>query len=161
VHRGEPVRGAVFSVRSPMLDRVVSIVVVETTRKRVDVVRDLQLAVVLPALALGALVIVLVGWSIRRGLRPLRDLATEVATRDLHDWRALPLGRAPAEVAPLIERINQLMHDVQHSVSLQRRFVADAAHQLRTPVAGIRVLAAELERELGAVPDLSPALWQP
>ena len=161
VHRGEPVRGAVFSVRSPMLDRVVSIVVVETTRKRVDVVRDLQLAVVLPALALGALVIVLVGWSVRRGLRPLRDLATEVATQDLHDWRALPLGRAPAEVAPLIERINQLMHDVQHSVSLQRRFVADAAHQLRTPVAGIRVLAAELERELGAVPDLSPALWQP
>ena len=164
-HRGEPVRGAVFSVRSPMLDRVVSIVIVETTNKRASVVRDLQVAVTAPALALGVMTFGLVGWSVRRGLKPLRTLATEVATKDLNDWQALPLSHAPAEVAPLIERINQLMHNVQHSVSLQRRFVADAAHQLRTPVAGIRVLAAELDRELGGGgPDadsLSAARWQP
>ena len=164
-HRGEPVRGAVFSVRSPMLDRVVSIVVVETTNKRSSVVRDLQVAITAPALALGAMTFALVGWSVRRGLKPLRTLATEVATKDLNDWRALPLSHAPAEVAPLIERINQLMHNVQHSVSLQRRFVADAAHQLRTPVAGIRVLAAELERELagesGQGAGNSQARWHP
>ncbi|MEN9631335.1 MAG: hypothetical protein RJA10_4563 [Pseudomonadota bacterium] len=165
-HRGEVVRGAVFSVRSPMLDRSVSIVIVETTRKRATVVRGLQLAITVPALALAALTFLLVGWSVRRGLRPLRLLATEVATKDLHDWQALPLSHAPAEAAPLIERINQLMHNVQHSVSLQRRFVADAAHQLRTPVAGIRVLAAELERELAGGPGhepggLSPTRWQP
>jgi two-component system, OmpR family, sensor histidine kinase TctE len=144
-----------------MLDRTVSIVVVETTRKRSEVVRDLQLAVVLPALALGALTFLLVGWSVRRGLRPLRELAIEVASKDLHDWRALPVARAPAEVAPLIERINQLMNNVQHSVSLQRRFVADAAHQLRTPVAGIRVLAAELERELSLWGDRGGTQWRP
>ena len=160
-HLGEAVRGAIFSVRSPMLDRTVSIVVVETTRKRSEVVRDLQLAVVLPALALGALTFLLVGWSVRRGLRPLRELAIEVASKDLHDWRALPVARAPAEVAPLIERINQLMNNVQHSVSLQRRFVADAAHQLRTPVAGIRVLAAELERELSLWGDRGGTQWRP
>jgi two-component system, OmpR family, sensor histidine kinase TctE len=51
---------------------------------------------------------------------------------------------------PMVERINTLLLDVQASVALQRRFVADAAHQLRTPVAGIRVLAQELERELAA-----------
>jgi two-component system, OmpR family, sensor histidine kinase TctE len=86
--------------------------------------------------------------SVRRGLVPLRRLGEEIALRDVHDWRALPLARVPAEAVPLVARINTLMQDVQDSVALQRRFVADAAHQLRTPVAGIRVLAQELEREL-------------
>ncbi len=155
----EAVRGAVFSVRSPMLDRSVVLAVVETTRKRQALVRDLQLAVVAPALVLGFLTFLLAGWSVRRGLRPLRQLATEVATQDVHDWQPLPLSRAPAEVAPLIERINALMQNVRQSMTLQRRFVADAAHQLRTPVAGIRVLAAELQQELSA--HTPAAGWRP
>lgn len=147
---GEPVRGAVFSVTSPMLDRMVSIVVVETRRKRSDVVRELQLGIVLPLVALGLVTFALIGWGVGRALQPLRDVGNEVALRDVNDWRPLLLEQVPAEAAPLIARINRLMQDVQHSVSLQRRFVADAAHQLRTPVAGIRVLAQELERELAA-----------
>jgi two-component system sensor histidine kinase TctE len=147
-YQGLPVRGAVFSVTSPMIDRTVSIVVVETTAKRAALVRDLQLAIVLPALALGLVTFGLLGWGVNRGLRPLRRLSGEIGLRDLHDWRPLPLHRVPAEALPMVERINDLMLDVQQSVALQRRFVADAAHQLRTPVAGVRVLAQELEREL-------------
>ena len=147
-YQGQPVRGAVFSVTSPMIDRRVSIVVVETTTKRAALVRDLQLAIVLPALALGLVTFGLLGWGVNRGLRPLRRLSGEIGLRELHDWRPLPLQRVPAEALPMVERINDLMLDVQQSVALQRRFVADAAHQLRTPVAGIRVLAQELEREL-------------
>ena len=147
-YQGQPVRGAVFSVTSPMIDRRVSIIVVETTTKRAALVRDLQLAIVLPALALGLVTFGLLGWGVNRGLRPLRRLSGEIGLRELHDWRPLPLQRVPAEALPMVERINDLMLDVQQSVALQRRFVADAAHQLRTPVAGIRVLAQELEREL-------------
>jgi two-component system, OmpR family, sensor histidine kinase TctE len=163
-YQGEPVRGAVFSVTSPMIDRSVSIVVVETKRKRTTLMRDLQIGLVLPTLLLGVLTFVLLGLSVRRGLRPLRELGDQVTLRDVHDWRPLPLHDVPAEVVPLIERINQLLHDVQDSVASQKRFVADAAHQLRTPVAGIRVLAQELEREL-AVPtadgNTDAPHWQP
>lgn len=149
-YQGEPVRGAVFAQRSPMLDRTVSIVVVETKRRRVDVVRELQLGIVLPTLALGIVTFGLIGWSVRRAVRPLREVGSAVALRDVNDWRPMSLAGVPAEAVPLIERLNQLLLEVQQSIALQRRFVADAAHQLRTPVAGIRVLAQELERELAA-----------
>lgn len=160
-YENEPVRGAVFSVASPMLDRSVAIVVVETKRKRTVLVRDIQLGIMLPALALGTLTFLLLGWGIRRGLQPLRDVAREVAGREAADWRPLALQHVPAEAVPLIERINMLLADVQQSVSLQRRFVADAAHQLRTPVAGIRVLAQELERELLTLDAGGAEPWRP
>src|SRR6185503_2476806 len=102
------------------------------------------------ALALGGVTFAMIGWGIRRGLQPLRDVATDVALRDTQDWRPLPMQHVPREAVPLIERINSLLADVEQSIQLQRRFVADAAHQLRTPVAGIRVLAQNLAQELAA-----------
>lgn len=156
-YRDEAVRGAVFSVTSPMIDRVVSVIVVETTNKRAGVVQRILAGVLLPTLALGTVTFALLAFTIRRGLQPLRDLGQQVAERDVHDWRALPLAQVPREVVPLVERINRLLHDVQQAMALQRRFVADAAHQLRTPVAGIRVLAQELEQELAALPALAGA----
>ncbi|MBI5257073.1 MAG: sensor histidine kinase [Burkholderiales bacterium] len=161
-YAGEPVRGAVFTLMSPMLDRMVSVIVVESTRKRADAMRDIQIGIVLPSLALGAVTFVLLAWGIRRGLRPLLDVAREVAERDAHDWRPLPLQQVPAEAVPLIDRINTLLNNVQRSMSVQRRFIADAAHQLRTPVAGMSVLLAELRQELTAqAPASLPQGWEP
>ncbi|MFZ2990629.1 sensor histidine kinase [Ideonella sp.] len=158
----ETVRGAVFSVSSPMLDRRVSIVVVESRNKRSALMRRLQLSIVLPALALGAVTFSLIGWGIRRGLQPLRDVAAEVAQRDAHDWRPLSLSKVPREAVPLIDRINLLLTDMEQAIALQRRFVADAAHQLRTPVAGIRVLAQALAQELKAQSEAPErASWPP
>ena len=125
-------------------------------RARTELTRDLPLAIVLPALALGAVTFVLLGWGVQRGLRPLRRLGQEIALRELHDWRPLSLARVPAEALPMVERINTLLLDVQQSVALQRRFVADAAHQLRTPVAGIRVLAQELAQVLALAQAQGP-----
>lgn len=163
---GRPVRGAVFSIMSPMLDRMVSVIVVETTQRRAETVREIQISMLLPAAALGALTFALLAWGIRRGVQPLTDVAAEVSARGPQDWRPLSLDGVPAEAVPLIERINRLLDDVQHSVAVQRRFIADAAHQLRTPVAGLRVLLQTLEQELDARPapggsGRDPAHWRP
>lgn len=162
---GEAVRGVVFSVSSPMLDRSVALVIIETQRQRGELIRDLQLSIVGPALALGLVTFLLLAWGIGRGLQPLRDVAAEVAQRDAQDWRPLPLARVPVEAVPLIERINMLLHDMAQSSLLQRRFVADAAHQLRTPVAGIRVLSQTLAQELAPLavqaPGAAAAAWPP
>lgn len=149
---GEPVRGAMYSIRSPMLDQHVSIVVVETRRKRGELIQDVLLAILVPTLVLGVATFLLLAWGIRRGLAPLHRVAAEVERRDAQDLRPLPLEGVPAEVVPLIERINALLAKVSRSVDVQRRFVADAAHQLRTPVAGIRVLAQQLQQELPSDP---------
>jgi two-component system sensor histidine kinase TctE len=148
VYAHEPVRGAMYSIRSPMLETYVTIVVVETKRKRSDLVREVQLAILVPTVLLGSVTFLLLAWGIRRGVAPLRRIAGEVERRDPHDLRPLPLVGVPAEAVPLIERINTLLGNVARSVELQRRFVADAAHQLRTPVAGVRVLAQQLQEEL-------------
>lgn len=145
----EPVRGAMYSIRSPMLETYVTVVVVETKRKRSDLVREVQLAILVPTVLLGTVTFLLLAWGIRRGVAPLTRIAGEVERRDPHDLRPLALEGVPAEAVPLIERINSLLGNVSRSVDLQRRFVADAAHQLRTPVAGVRVLAQQLQEELG------------
>jgi two-component system sensor histidine kinase TctE len=159
--QGQRVRGAQFSLRSPMLDRSVTIIKVEASRKRGRLVRDVLLAMVLPTLAIALLTVALLNWGIRRGLAPLRAVASEVERRAPDDLRSLPFEGVPAEAVPLIERINSLLADVQQSVALQRRFVADAAHQLRTPVAGLRVLTQELEFELSQYEGVQASAWQP
>ena len=134
-----------------MLDQYVSIVVVETRRRRSELAHEIHLGVLLPTLGLGLVTFVLLGLSIRRGVAPLKRVAGEVGGRDVDDLRPLPLAGVPTEAVPLIERINALLGNVSRSVEVQRRFVADAAHQLRTPVAGIRVLSQELQQELVSV----------
>lgn len=147
-YQGEPMRGALYSIRSPMLDQVASILVVETRRKRSALVQEVLLAILFPTVALGTGTFLLLTLGIRRGVAPLQRIAAEVERRDERDLRPLPLDEVPAEALPLIERINALLANVSRSVDLQRRFVADAAHQLRTPVAGVRVLAQQLQQEL-------------
>jgi two-component system, OmpR family, sensor kinase len=78
--------------------------------------------------------------GIGQGLRPLAALAGEVAQRDPDNLAPLA-GRAPREVAPVIEQLNRLFARIERSLERERRFTADAAHELRTPVAGIKAQA--------------------
>ena len=104
----------------------------------------LPIAIALPVLAL------LVWLAIERVIRPLRLLSRQVAHRAPDHLGAIDVGTAPAEVAPLVADLNRLFERVRASIDNERRFTADAAHELRTPLAAIR---AQAQVARGAVVD--------
>lgn len=90
-------------------------------------------------------VIALVIWAVvRRGMEPLRALRSELATRDVHDVSRLA-SQGPEELQPVIDEMNALLQRQQHLREQQMRFVADASHQLRTPLA---ILSVQLQSAL-------------
>jgi two-component system, OmpR family, sensor histidine kinase QseC len=93
------------------------------------------LALALPLLAL------LSWWAIRRGLTPLRALGAQLSARSANMLNPIEQHDAPAEVAPLIDALNGLFARIDAMVHAERRFTADAAHELRTPIAAIRAQA--------------------
>ena len=95
----------------------------------------LPVALILPVLLL------LLYLSIRRGLRPLDQLATDVASRGSDNLSPLPNAPVPTEVRPLVAALNRLFFRVGLALENERRFTADAAHELRTPLAALKIQA--------------------
>jgi len=113
----------------------------ETFDVRDDISRELAghllapLAVALPLLALGLALL------IGRGLRPLSTLADDIGRRDANRLDQVDTARAPSELKPVLDRLNQLFARLSRSIELERRFTADTAHELRTPLAAMRTHA--------------------
>lgn len=81
----------------------------------------------------------LLWWLISHLLHPLRRLANDVGQRDAASLQALPLDRVPDEAAPLVQALNQLLARLAQSLQAQRDFVADAAHELRSPLTALKL----------------------
>jgi two-component system sensor histidine kinase TctE len=113
----------------------------ETTVKRQRLARDILASSVLPQALLAAVTLGLVWFGVARGLRPLQDLSRDIGARSPHDLRPLDPGKSPAEARPLVESINNLLGEVTEANRNQQRFLANAAHQLRTPLAGLQAHA--------------------
>ncbi len=105
---------------------------------REQLARQILVDTALPLSALIALMSVIVWGGIRTGLSPLWRMRALVEDRAPNDLAPIELDAAPEEVRALAKAINTLLAEVQESVSAQKRFINDAAHQLRTPLAGLK-----------------------
>ncbi|HCN67959.1 MAG TPA: two-component sensor histidine kinase, partial [Candidatus Accumulibacter sp.] len=108
------------------------------------------LRIVAPFLLLLPVLGVLIWVVIGRGLRPLDDVAQAVGTRTAVALDPLPVRHVPAEVLPLVVALNDLLMRLQRALEQQREFVADAAHELRTPLAALTLQVQLAERAADA-----------
>ncbi|MBI4192564.1 MAG: sensor histidine kinase N-terminal domain-containing protein [Betaproteobacteria bacterium] len=139
-YRGSQVRiAALYSLitGAPGQDPVL-ILVGETLNKRRTLANEVLLGMLLPELLLIVLLSVLIWYGIERGLRPLAALQKEISSRSHRDLSPLPEQNAPGEVRSLVRAMNDLLARLSEVLSAQQRFITDAAHQLRTPLAGLK-----------------------
>ena len=111
----------------------------ESTEKRSALAREIMKGIVFPQMVVVPLMVLLMWLGLRRGAAPLERLRAQVMMRGPNDVRPLQAPDAPQEVAPLINAFNDLLARVEHEGAAQKRFIANAAHQLRTPLAGIKM----------------------
>jgi two-component system sensor histidine kinase TctE len=116
--------------------------VAETMNRRNELANEILLSVVLPQVLLILIACALVWVGVVRGLSPLRHLQQAVASRSHRDRSPVFVEEVPGEVRPLMNEINGLLERLDGVLTIQNRFIADAAHQLKTPVAGLQ---AQLE----------------
>jgi len=116
--------------------------------------RSILFKVLLPNLVLVTAAAFAVRWAVQRALKPLLELREAVETRSPRDLSPLDESASPEEVRPLVDSLNRLFGLVNAQAESQRRFIADAAHQLRTPLAGLQ---AQVEAWAQAANAASPA----
>jgi len=120
--------------------------IAQPVRVRQVLARAAALRVVIPLLLLLPPLAAAIVGVVSRGLQPLQRIAFEVQRRDVHSLAPLAAIDAPREVAPLVEALNRLLTRLQAAFSAQRAFVADAAHELRSPLTAVRLQLQLLER---------------
>lgn len=157
--RGQRVRVVSMVIEPKDISENVVVQVAETLNKRRGMMTEILLAVLIPQVLL-----VLVGgihvWvGINRGLSPLHTLTHEIAQRSPRDLAPIPDTRVPLEVRTLTRTINTLLNRLAGAIATQQRFIANAAHQVRTPLAGLKVQVERVVREPHPA-SLDPALQQ-
>jgi two-component system, OmpR family, sensor histidine kinase TctE len=128
-------------------EKWVIVEVAETTEKRTQLANKIVASVILPQFVIIPLAVMLVWFGLSRGLRPLTRLRKTIENRSADDLSLIATQRVPEELEPLVEAFNDMLDRVKKSVEAQQRFVADAAHQMRTPLTGLKTQAQFAMRE--------------
>ncbi|MDT0136806.1 sensor histidine kinase N-terminal domain-containing protein [Acidovorax sp. PRC11] len=159
--RGIEIRVAAIWVRLPMPGAPAALVqVAETREKRSVLATEIIKGVMLPQFVILPLAVLLVWLALARGIQPLHRLEERIRARDPDDLSPLDHRAVPLEVAPLVDSVNDLLRRLQDSLATQKRFLADAAHQLKTPLAGLRMQADLAQRENTSTEELKRSLQQ-
>jgi two-component system sensor histidine kinase TctE len=132
--------------------------VAETLTKRSQLAREVIKGMVLVQFLILPLAVLLVWLALALGIAPLNRLQQRIRDRESTDLSPIDELDAPEEVAPLVRAINDLLARLDTSITAQKHFLADAAHQLKTPLAGLRTQAELAEREIDAGRDDPRAL---
>jgi len=127
--------------------QTVLVQVAETLEKRKTLATEIVKGTMVPQFVTLPLAVLLVWLALVRGIKPLAQLEKRIRARKSDDMSPLDETAVPEEVAPLVSSINDLLSRLKVSLTTQKRFLADAAHQLKTPLAGLRMQADLAQRE--------------
>ena len=113
--------------------------VAETLDKRARLANEIIKGVILPQFIILPIVLALVWFALARGLSPLAQLQERIRARPPDDLSPIESGQVPEEISPLVGSLNDMLARLSLSIDMQKRFIADAAHQMKTPLAGMRM----------------------
>ena len=135
-YKGQSIRAV--SIPAQCGNAACRVLVAETTVKRKRLARDILFSTLLPEMLIAVATVIIVWFGVKRGLGPLARLSEEIKARSPGDLRPIEAGGTPEEARPLVSALNGLLGEVAQASRNQQRFLANAAHQLRTPLAGLQ-----------------------
>jgi two-component system sensor histidine kinase TctE len=133
--RGRSVRSVAFEAN--VAGVAVTVIAAETTRKRERAARDAMVSAIAPVALLSIAAVVAILFGVRRGLGPIGKLREEVQSRSHVDMRPVGESHVVEELRPLVQELNRMLSRLEAAQQTQATFIANAAHQLRTPIAGL------------------------
>ena len=119
--------------------RLVLVQVAETLDKRSQLANQIIKGVILPEFIILPIALALVWLALARGLAPLAQLQQRIRARRPDDLSPIDSGHVPEEISPLVRSLNDMLARLSQTIQMQKRFIADAAHQMKTPLAGMRM----------------------
>jgi two-component system sensor histidine kinase TctE len=154
---GTPVRVAYAWVNlQPVLEasaggvaepRLALVQVAETLDKRAQLANEIIKGVILPQFIILPVILALVWFALSRGLSPLAQLQERIRARPPDDLSPIDSRQVPEEISPLVGSLNDMLARLAHTIDAQKRFIADAAHQMKTPLVNQLLALARAENQ--------------